>query len=41
MSFCATSRSLGADAADLEFYRHRFTVATFVAQGDAARFQPD
>jgi hypothetical protein len=41
MSFCATSRSFGADAARLESDRHRSTVATFVAQGDAAGFQPD
>jgi hypothetical protein len=41
MSFSATSRSLGADVAYLEFDQHRFTAATFVTQGDAARFQPD
>jgi hypothetical protein len=41
MSFCVTSRSLDADAAYLEFDQHRFTVVAFVAQGDAARFQPD
>ena len=31
MSFCATSRRLGADAAYLEFDERRLTLAAFVA----------